>query len=97
MGVVIFFFRAVSKFGTVHTAEGGVVLSGTQRWGRSEVHSFCFDCFKRRNPEILDVWILYGVAGGYVFFLYELFCNAYIAKRPTMSYFERLEASITNI
>ena len=26
----------MSNFGTVHTAEGGVVLSGAQRWGRSE-------------------------------------------------------------
>ena len=96
MGVVIFSSGLCRNLvQSVHTAEGGVVLSGTQRWGRSEVHSFCFDCFKRRKPEILGAGILYCVAGGFVLSRYDLFCNAYIAKRPT--YFERLETSITNI
>ena len=34
VSVVIFSLRVVSNFGTVHTAEGGVVLSGDQRWRR---------------------------------------------------------------
>ena len=65
-----------------------MVLSGTQRWGRSEVHSFCFDCFKRRKPEILGAGIPYSFAVGAVLSGYDLFRNAYIAKRP--AYFESL-------
>ena len=39
MSVVSFSLRVVSNFGTVHTAEGGVVLSGDQRCRRGGVHS----------------------------------------------------------
>ena len=66
-GVVFFSWRAVSDFGTVLTAKGGVVLTGDQRWQRGEPapkNESLFFAFVHLHYGSLFSWSIKGTKPG---------------------------------